>query len=668
MKKIIFILSFAFVVSPVIAQTLNVDSLIRVAQVNTSHIRPASNNRDSLFRLLTLSKSLAQQISLTYTIIGNGDDVGVNNMQYHYKIIKWATQNHNDIINSITSAELGFDVSRNGDEGRGLKICIDALKQAEKTGNNTAIGVACDNLGVLYSNNNNLKLAKQYYQQGLQAATAAHDYLYTCFQLENFGFMCVAERKLDSAEFYFKKSFQIAVTNDVRSMVTDGLTNLAILQKDEHVKLKYLQAAGGLARLYQNRGSLMFTAEGLADYFLKHHETDSALHYSRIAYNAASATSVYQKKYPDSLLMTLFRKVNADSALKYTDIYYAVKDSINNTQKIQQANRLMLSEQQHQEEEQLQKVGYQNRLKLYLLAVIIGFLLLIAFVFWKSNFKSKKANTVLRSQKEQIQTTLQELKSTQTQLIQSEKMASLGELTAGVAHEIQNPLNFVNNFSEVSMELVDEMELELREGDKEEAISIAADIKQNLEKIIHHGKRADGIVKGMLQHSRSSSNAKEPTDINKLADEYLRLAYHGLRAKDKSFNAELITTFAPSLPQINVVPQDIGRVLLNLFTNAFYSVHQKQKTAQTGYAPTVELSTGVAGNTVTIKVKDNGLGIPDNIKNKIMQPFFTTKPTGEGTGLGLSLSYDIVVKGHGGKIDIDSKEGEYTEFIITIPI
>jgi two-component system NtrC family sensor kinase len=274
----------------------------------------------------------------------------------------------------------------------------------------------------------------------------------------------------------------------------------------------------------------------------------------------------------------------------------------------------------------------------------------------------------LSKQKDELQEALQELQSTQNQLIQSEKMASLGELTAGIAHEIQNPLNFVNNFSEVSAELLDEMEEELAKGDTEEAIAIAADIKKNLEKKMNHGKRADGIVKGMLQHSRASSNVKEPTDINKLADEYLRLAYHGLRAKDKSFNAELVTHFADGIPTANMVPQDIGRVMLNLFNNAFYATQKKQETAGADFKPTVEVTTLLKGKSIEVLVKDNGTGIPDDIRDKILQPFFTTKPTGEGTGLGLSLSYDIVVKAHDGKIDVKSKEGEFTEFKISVPL
>jgi signal transduction histidine kinase len=260
------------------------------------------------------------------------------------------------------------------------------------------------------------------------------------------------------------------------------------------------------------------------------------------------------------------------------------------------------------------------------------------------------------------------LKATQTQLIQSEKMASLGELTAGIAHEIQNPLNFVNNFSDVNTELLDEMQEEITKGDLEEIKAIAADIQENEKKINMHGKRADAIVKGMLQHSRTSSGQKEPTDLNALADEYLRLAYHGLRAKDKDFNAELITDFDRKLPKVSVIPQDMGRVLLNVINNAFYATQQKAKTAGAGYRPEITVSTAQQNGAVIIAVKDNGNGIPEAIKDKIMQPFFTTKPTGEGTGLGLSLSYDIVVKGHGGNIAVESNEGEGSEFIITLPI
>lgn len=285
----------------------------------------------------------------------------------------------------------------------------------------------------------------------------------------------------------------------------------------------------------------------------------------------------------------------------------------------------------------------------------------------------------LTSQKEELQHTLSELRSTQTQLIHSEKMASLGELTAGIAHEIQNPLNFVNNFSEVSSELLADMKAELLNGNKDEAVSLANDVEQNLQKILHHGKRADAIVKGMLQHSRASTGKKELTDINALADEYLRLAYHGLRAKDKSFNATIQTDFDEKLPKVEVVPQDIGRVMLNLLTNAFYAVTEKKKKlaqaieekkvgGEVAYEPKVTITTRQTGNKVEISVRDNGNGIPEESIDKIFQPFFTTKPTGQGTGLGLSMAYEIITKGHQGAINVTTKTGEGTTFTVQLPL
>ena len=273
----------------------------------------------------------------------------------------------------------------------------------------------------------------------------------------------------------------------------------------------------------------------------------------------------------------------------------------------------------------------------------------------------------LTKQKEELLLTLDELKSTQAQLIQSEKMASLGELTAGIAHEIQNPLNFVSNFSDVNNELIDEMLVEISNNNIEEVNHIVNDIKENNSKIIFHGKRADAIVKGMLQHSRKNTGQKEEADINALCDEYLRLSYHGLRAKDKSFNASMNTDFDSSIEKINIVPQDVGRVLLNLFNNAFYAVTEKKKTADETYKPVVSVQTKKVNDEVEIVIKDNGSGIPQSVIDKIFQPFFTTKPTGQGTGLGLSMSYDIITKEHNGTITVESKENEGTAFEIKLP-
>jgi len=276
----------------------------------------------------------------------------------------------------------------------------------------------------------------------------------------------------------------------------------------------------------------------------------------------------------------------------------------------------------------------------------------------------------LSEQKEALQQAMTELKTAQAQLIQAEKMASLGELTAGIAHEIQNPLNFVNNFSEVSTELLAELleHQELATRDPELEQELLADVQQNLQKINQHGQRASAIVKGMLAHAGTSTGQKQPTDLNALAAEYLQLAYHGASAKDKSFEAQLVTALDPALPPILVVPQEISRVLLNVLGNAFYAVRQKQQTAGPGYQPEVHLRTQREGNQVNIQIRDNGNGVPAAIKQKVFQPFFTTKPTGEGTGLGLSLSYDIITKGHGGSFTLESEEGQFTEVTLTLPV
>ena len=282
--------------------------------------------------------------------------------------------------------------------------------------------------------------------------------------------------------------------------------------------------------------------------------------------------------------------------------------------------------------------------------------------------QKERLEALVTERTDELNNSLTTLKTTQSQLIQSEKLASLGELTAGIAHEIQNPLNFVNNFSEVNSELITELEQEVSKGNVAAVKAIAKDIRENEQKIVHHGKRADAIVKGMLQHSRTSSGVKEHTDINALCDEYLRLAFHGLRAKDKSFNAKFETNLDPTIGTLNVVPQEIGRVILNLINNAFYAATERKKLNAAHFEPTVTVSTKKAGDRVEIRVEDNGVGIPQRVLDKIFQPFFTTKPAGQGTGLGLSLSYDIVTKGHGGELRVETKEGEGSVFVIVLHI
>ena len=326
----------------------------------------------------------------------------------------------------------------------------------------------------------------------------------------------------------------------------------------------------------------------------------------------------------------------------------------------------------------------RQRLLLFSALAVLALLAGLGAVLWRANRQKQRANEALnqlnaavtaqkgelQAQRDQLDASLTNLRSTQAQLVQSEKMASLGELTAGIAHEIQNPLNFVNNFAEVSAELVAEVRDERAKGAAADAAleaELLEDLEQNLGKISQHGRRAAGIVRGMLEHSRASTGERAPTDVNALTDEYLRLAYQGLRAKDKSFNTALETDFAPGLPPVPAVGADVGRVLLNLFSNAFYAVRQRQQRGEAGYAPTVSVSTQQVNGQVEIRVRDNGTGMPAAVQAKIFQPFFTTKPTGEGTGLGLSLSHDIISKGHGGTLSVTSQEGNGTEFLISLP-
>ncbi|MDB5024985.1 MAG: tetratricopeptide repeat protein [Mucilaginibacter sp.] len=418
----------------------------------------------------------------------------------------------------------------------------------------------------------------------------------------------------------------------------------------------------------------------LARAYLKSNKPDSAIYYAHIGYQKANHSGTIEFKRDNSEALTNAYALKRDfaNAYKYHILFISYRDSMSSAQVTSQTSLLQYNYSLARKQAQITALNQDKQAQRYLLrgaSIVLGLIIITAIILLRNNRQKQKANNLLSKQKQMIEQerdktnkALADLQLTQKQLVQSEKMASLGELTAGIAHEIQNPLNFVNNFSEVCIELLHELTEEAKSGNHKEVTAIAGDLSRNLEKINHHGKRADFIVKGMLQHSRTGTGERQLTNINVLADEFFKLSYHGLRAKNKSFNAELATHFDPDLPKINAIPQDIGRVMLNLFNNAFYAVNQKQKTAGADYKPEVTVITSAENGQVIIKVKDNGNGIPDSIKDKIMQPFFTTKPTGEGTGLGLSLTYDMVVKGHGGKIDINTKEGEYTEFKVVLPL
>jgi signal transduction histidine kinase len=477
----------------------------------------------------------------------------------------------------------------------------------------------------------------------------------------------------DSAFYYATQSYRLINTWPSQPINIGH----AYLQKNMFDSAVYWFKIGlELATLNQTEQDFVDVDNFLALIHKKKNNIDSAIWYAKKALaEKISANYPLGTLKASGLLVSLYEsQKKPDSALKYLRTSIILRDSLFSREKVLAQQNLLYNKQQKERELKAARLKLKNQVQFYLLSGGVTALLIIAFILTRANRQKQKSYIELQQQKEQInfhrtiaENSLNELKATQAQLVQSEKMASLGELTAGIAHEIQNPLNFVNNFSEVNAELIDELKNEVLTNNKEEVISIANEIKENEQKIIHHGRRADAIVKGMLQHSRVSTGHKEQTDISALADEYLRMSYHGMRAKDKSFNATLETNFDESIGRISVGTQDIGRVLLNLFNNAFYAVNEKKKQTGEAYEPKVVVSTKKLKDRVEIVVKDNGNGIPPKVVDKIFQPFFTTKPTGQGTGLGLSLSYDIV-KAHGGDLSVKTKEGEYAAFIIELPL
>jgi signal transduction histidine kinase len=543
----------------------------------------------------------------------------------------YGKQTNNQIIEILKAYNLrvfGHLYGAVGNTKKQLANYLEAQRIFEKYNLFVDLGMVRMNLGGTYIAKNEFEKAKLVLESSLQLLTKYKYQKYLGAVWEYLGLIYVHEKNYTKADECFKKGIESATKQgNMRSLIA------------------------------------LLVAQSKLDFETKKYDSSfimsKKLIKNSITYNLPDGTASGYKLLSKNFAV----RNNTDSAYYYAAKAMTLQDSITRLDKksIADFQNKLLDENLKNRDLESQNVAKQNQRNLIVLLSALAVFSLIIFLLYKNNRQKQKSNVVLN-------TTLSDLKSTQSQLIQSEKMASLGELTAGIAHEIQNPLNFVNNFSEVSIELISEMKEELAKGDTAEATVIAEDIALNLQKINHHGKRADSIVKGMLQHSRSGNKVKESININTLANEYLRLAYHGLRAKDKSFNADLITHFDESLPKINVLPQDIGRVLLNLFTNAFYATHQKQKLGDVTYKAKVEISTSLKNNSIEITVKDNGTGIPDAIKDKILQPFFTTKPTGEGTGLGLSLSYDIVVEGHGGTILIDSKEHEYTIFKVQLPI
>ena len=536
--------------------------------------------------------------------------------------------------------------------------------------------------GELYGHTGNTNTEISYTYEARSLATSVRDTTLLEVTNSGLGYAYFAIDKLDSALFFQQEALSLYNSSNVfRKYEGDVLMAIGkIYQKKGEFGLSkdvFLKSAK-INEEQNNLSGLGGSYLSLANLYQAVKNPDTSMFYAQKGletFKKVSLPSGISDAY--SLISAIYAKQNKpDSAFTYLKLAAVIKDSLANAER---TNLLAFKNRDFDEiikvkELEEEKIQTQTRVRIFALLAGIGVFILITLLLYRNNKNRQKANALLQKQKEEIEIqkrnvegTLSELKSTQSQLIQSEKMASLGELTAGIAHEIQNPLNFVNNFSEVNNELIEELKSQKSKLKSEDQDEILNDIFQNNEKINHHGKRADAIVKGMLQHSKTSTGQKELADINALADEYLRLSYHGMRAKDKNFNAELKTSFDNNINKINIIPQDIGRVLLNLYNNAFYAVNEKSKLQPANYEPTVSVSTKKLNNGIQLTVTDNGNGIPKNVVDKIFHPFFTTKPTGQGTGLGLSLSYDII-KAHGSEIKVETKEGNGTEFIIQLPL
>ena len=639
--------------------------------INSSALIAQENYADSLQRQLTHDINDSTRVALLSDLsIYYATRQPAKAMMYAEQALRLSQKNNYKRGEFKAVLDIAFTFNRQGDFPQAYKNALNALRIAEslKNGEQELCG-AYNVIGSLNFDMGNYSEALSnyrrsiYYEKRVKGGLREPSMNYTLLA----GTLNETNQP-DSALIYAKMGFEELLQSSNRFHISLPMATLAAV----YDKLNKNDSAAKFYRMtIENAEQNNITAvqaigySGFSNFFKKLGQADSCIFYAQKALQISQMYGYMQGVSSGStLLMQAYEsKQIKDSIFKYMKISSATKDSIYSKTRVQQFQLLAFNEQKRQEDLEAAETRFRNRLWMYALIAGLCVFLLIAIILFRNNKQKQKANKLLQRQKEKVESTLSELKSAQAQLIQSEKMASLGELTAGIAHEIQNPLNFVNNFSDVNKELLEEMKEEMDKGNLDDAKVLANDIIANEAKINLHGKRADNIVKGMLQHSRHTDGKKDLTSINKLADEYLRLAYHGLRAKDKSFNATLDTNYDDSIGNISIVPQDIGRVLLNLYNNAFYAVNEKKKQQGDNYEPTVSVVTKKNNDKIEIHVIDNGNGIPQKIVDKIFQPFFTTKSTGQGTGLGLSLAYDIV-KAHGGELKIVTKEGEGAEFIV----
>ena len=562
---------------------------------------------------------------------------------------------------------IGYGFRESGDLPKALDFAFKALKIAEKYQLSEIAGESYNLFGVIYFDLYDYKKSIYYYQQAIKFSGKSNNKLSLISEFSSISAAYIRSNQLDSSRYYI----QLAYDGSIKSNYTERLTTIfrvyGWIEKfsgNDQLALNYFKKGVQEAYKFNSYRDAAFNYNEIANLFQEKAQPDSSIFYAKKGLANAQLGPYKIRILESSTLLAEAYKQKKDfkQAFEYQALMVKTKESLYSAGNIQAMQTMIADDEARRKEVEVEKRAYQNQLKQYGLLTSLAIMFLIGFILYRNNRQKQKANQVLGN-------TLSTLKATQAQLFQSEKLASLGELTAGIAHEIQNPLNFVNNFSEVSAELVTEMNEELDKEDIKEAKEIANDLKQNLEKINLHGKRASSIVKGMLEHSRTSTGVKEPTDINALAYEYLRLSYHGIKAKDNSFESDYQTDFDTTLPNIEVIPLDMGRVLLNLMNNAFWAVNERSKKGDTGYEPNVTVSTQLkADSRLLIAIKDNGIGMTNEIKAKVFQPFFTTKPTGQGTGLGLSLAYDIVTKGHGGALEIETKVGEGSVFNVKLPI
>jgi two-component system, NtrC family, sensor kinase len=662
MKIGTIILLFAFVFNSINAQTTKTDSLkyqLSIAIQDTSKVL-------IMAELCSFYRPIKQDSAIMY---------GLQAIELAQKL------NYSKKI-AHTYLDIGASYRNLGNQGKALDYLFKGLQLAEIQQDSIYKGLCLRDIGAVYGMN------LKDYTKGLNyCQQARHLFINLNNEKEvaqtelGIGAISRINNHLDSAVYYEQKAYtRFKNLNLAESSPTLFLTMGGTqLQLGNHpLALEYLRKSLHINQIQQNHNFISTTNYRIALVYRAKQQTDSCIYYAQKSFDEANTFQLKQQIVDASnLLAEVYESRDINLAHNYLKIAKTTNEELNGSQKILELQNTISDEQERQRKVEEERIAHENLLKQYAFGAGSLILLLIVFLLYRNNHQQKRAKKQLQQKNEVIEQTLTNLKSTQAQLIQSEKLASLGELTAGIAHEIQNPLNFVNNFSELSVDLVKDLkeEIEKTEQDKEYIGELFDDLSQNQEKINHHGKRASSIVKGMLEHSRASTGVKEMTDINKLADEYLRLAYHaclsgrqGLRAKDKDFNVDFNTEFDENLPKVNIIPQDIGRVLLNLINNAFYAVNEKNKrNTEGGYKPAVSVSTHQVENHIIIKVKDNGIGMSEATKAKVFQPFFTTKPTGQGTGLGLSLAYDIVTKGHGGTLEVQSTEGVGSEFIITLP-